>query len=70
VVSFTPLPLYSQGKSPQYPFDRRLAGPQSRPGLSGEEKILGPKWASVKSENMHARKILLNNIILDVAQLF
>jgi hypothetical protein len=29
VVSFTPQPLYSQGKSSRYPLDRRLGGPQS-----------------------------------------
>jgi hypothetical protein len=40
VVSFTPLPLYPQGKSPQYLLDRRLGGPQSRSGWRGEEKIL------------------------------
>jgi hypothetical protein len=28
-VSFTPRPLYLQGKSPQYPLDKRLGGPQS-----------------------------------------
>jgi hypothetical protein len=28
VVSFTPRPLYPQGKSPWYPLDRRLGGPQ------------------------------------------
>jgi hypothetical protein len=38
VVSFTPLPLYSKGKSPWCPFDRRLGGPQSRSGRVGEEK--------------------------------
>jgi hypothetical protein len=27
MVSFTPGPLYPIGKSPQYPFDRRLGGP-------------------------------------------
>jgi hypothetical protein len=32
------LPL---GKSPRYPLDRRLGGPQSRSGRRGEEKILG-----------------------------
>jgi hypothetical protein len=32
VVSFTPQPLYPQGKSPLYPLDRRLSGPQSRSG--------------------------------------
>jgi len=29
VVSFTPRPLYRRGKSPRYPLDRRLGGPQS-----------------------------------------
>jgi hypothetical protein len=32
--SFTPRPLYPRGKSPLYPFDRRLGGPQT----SGEKK--------------------------------
>jgi hypothetical protein len=40
VVSFTPLPLYPRGKSPRYPLDRRLGGPQSRSERFGEEKIL------------------------------
>jgi hypothetical protein len=40
VVSFTPLPLYLRRKSPQYPLNRRLGGPQSRSGQCGEEKIL------------------------------
>jgi hypothetical protein len=30
VVGFRLRPLYSQGKRPWYPFDRRLSGPQSR----------------------------------------
>jgi len=39
VVSFTPWPLYPQGKSPWYPLDsRRLAGPLSRSGRDVEEK--------------------------------
>jgi hypothetical protein len=32
MISFTPRPLYSQGKSPLYPLDRRLGGSQSRYG--------------------------------------
>jgi hypothetical protein len=36
VDSFTPRPLYPQGKSSWYPLDRRLGGPQSRSGR-GEE---------------------------------
>jgi hypothetical protein len=42
VVSFTPRPLNSRGRSPRYPLDRRLGGPQSRSGRRGEEKILCP----------------------------
>jgi hypothetical protein len=38
VVSFTPRPLYPQRKSPWYPLDRRLGGPQSRSGRGGEKK--------------------------------
>jgi hypothetical protein len=38
LVSFTPRPPYSQGKSPQYPLDRWLGGPQSRSGRGNEEK--------------------------------
>jgi hypothetical protein len=37
VVSFTHWPLYPQEKSPWYPPDRRLGGPQSRSGRSGEK---------------------------------
>jgi hypothetical protein len=37
VVSFIPRPLYPKGKSPRYPLDRRLGGPQSRNERSGEK---------------------------------
>jgi hypothetical protein len=40
VVNFTPRPLHPRGKSPRYPLNRRLGGPQSRSGRFGEEKIL------------------------------
>jgi hypothetical protein len=30
--------VYLQGKSPWYPLNRRLGGPQSRSGRGGEEK--------------------------------
>jgi hypothetical protein len=39
VVSFTPRSLYPQGKSPWYPLDRRLSGPQSRSGRGVKRKI-------------------------------
>jgi hypothetical protein len=41
VVSFTPRPLYSHGKSPWYLLDRKLGGPQSRSGR-GQKKNLQP----------------------------
>jgi hypothetical protein len=34
--------LYPQGKSPWYPFNRRLGGPLSRSLQGGEEKISQP----------------------------
>jgi hypothetical protein len=38
VVSFMSRTLYSQEKSPWYPLNRRLGGPQSRCGRGGEKK--------------------------------
>jgi hypothetical protein len=35
-------PLYPEGRRPWYPFDRRLGGPHSRSGRSGEEKNSQP----------------------------
>jgi hypothetical protein len=46
VVSFTPRPLYPQGKRLRYPLDMRLGGPQSRSGHDGEETIPSPRWES------------------------
>jgi hypothetical protein len=42
VVSFTPRPLYPQGKSPCYLLDRRMDGLQSRSVHGGEEKNSQP----------------------------
>jgi hypothetical protein len=42
VVSFTTRLLYPQGKSPWYPLDRRLGGPQGLSGHGGEEKNSEP----------------------------
>jgi hypothetical protein len=52
VVSFTPRPLYSQGKRPQCPLDRRLGGPQSRSGHSVEEKNSQP-LAGIRTTPFH-----------------
>jgi hypothetical protein len=38
--------LYPQGKSPQYPLDRRLGGPQGQSGQGGEEKNPYAYWES------------------------
>jgi len=38
MVSFTPQPLYPQGKISWYSSDRRLGGPQNSSGRAGEEK--------------------------------
>jgi hypothetical protein len=38
VVKFTPWPLYSQVKSPQYPLNRRPGGSQIHFGCGGKEK--------------------------------
>jgi hypothetical protein len=40
VVGLTTLPLHPRGKSPRYPLDMRLGGPQNRYGPRKEEKIL------------------------------
>jgi hypothetical protein len=42
VVSFAPLPVYPQGKSPWYPLERRLAASQNHSGCVGEEKNSQP----------------------------
>jgi len=40
VVSFTPWPLYPQGKGTQYPLDRRLGEPQSRSGHGHANRLV------------------------------
>jgi hypothetical protein len=45
MVSFTPRPLYRQGKNPWYPLDRRLGGSQSFSGRGGEENSSQPPVA-------------------------
>jgi hypothetical protein len=43
-LTFTLQLLFSQGKSPQYPLDKRLVGPQSQSGYGKEKKIPYPYW--------------------------
>jgi hypothetical protein len=42
VVSFTPRPLYPQGKNPLYPLDKTLGEPKNSSGHGGEEKSSQP----------------------------
>jgi hypothetical protein len=55
MVSFTPLPLYSRGKSPRYPLYRRMGGPQSPSGHCGEEKNLAPAGNRTRAYQLVAR---------------
>jgi hypothetical protein len=55
MVSLTLRPLYPRGKSPQYPLDRRLGGPQSQSGRHGEMKILAPTRAQTPTPGHPAR---------------
>jgi hypothetical protein len=44
VASFKHRPLYPRGKSPRYPSDRSLGGPQNQPRQRGGEKNLAHIW--------------------------
>jgi hypothetical protein len=65
VVSFTPRPLYPQGKSPWYPLDRRLGGSQSRSGRGGEEKNSQPPPGVNTSVNWNLSKTEINRVLSD-----
>jgi hypothetical protein len=56
VVGFTHQTLYSQGKSPWYPLDRRLGGPQSCSGRGGEEKNSQPP-PGIENEGKKCRSV-------------
>jgi hypothetical protein len=55
VVIFTSRPLYPRGKSPWFPLDRRLGGPQNRSGRHGEKKILAPTGTRTPTSGRPAR---------------
>jgi hypothetical protein len=56
MVSFTPRQLYSQGKSPWYPTDRRLGGAQTR---WRREKLPAP--AGTRAPDHPARSLALGS---------
>jgi hypothetical protein len=70
MVSFTPFPLNSRGKSPRYPLDRRLGGPQSRSGRSGEEEIPGGGGEAVRSESIRVRVYGILNVSVNTTILY
>jgi len=49
MVSFMPWLLYPWGKSPQYPLDRRLGGPQGQSGCGGKENKKNISYWNVSS---------------------
>jgi len=55
------LPLYSQGKSGQYPFDRRLGGPKSQSGCFGEN-VLAPAGIQI-ADHAHSSSHYTNKAI-------
>jgi hypothetical protein len=67
VLSFTFRPLYPGERAPQYPLDRRLSGPQSWFGRSGEKKILDPtgiRTRPVSSQSLYRLRYLGSHIHL------
>jgi len=48
VVTLTPRPLYPQGKRPWYGLNKRVGGPQSRPGRGGEKNFQSDGKGKVK----------------------
>jgi hypothetical protein len=60
VVSFTPRPLYSRGKSPRYPLDRRLNGKFQY--IVYKKTVNGPYAAF----NYPMRAIRLSHLVLNV----
>jgi hypothetical protein len=70
VVSFTPRPLYPQGKNAWHPLDWRLGGPQSRSGRGGEQKNSQPPHPGNRTPetrsciNVRCRLLLLLLLLL------
>jgi hypothetical protein len=66
VISFSPPPphvLFTPGKDPHYPLDRRLDGPQSRTGQCGEVTLATAVSKTVSSFTIHI--IALDGMMMD-----
>jgi hypothetical protein len=65
VVSFTTQSLYPRGKSPQYPLDRKLGGPQNRSGRRREDCAIWALSLSLQNNNNNNNNIKPNVNISD-----
>jgi len=65
VVSFMPWPLYTGGKSPQYPLNIRLGGLRRRSGCDGEVKKI-PSSPPSRTESWSSSQQL---ILAELSQL-
>jgi hypothetical protein len=63
VVSFTPRPLYPRGKSPRYPLDRRLGGPQPVWTILRRENSWPPPGLELRSLGHPARSLSLYRLL-------
>jgi hypothetical protein len=62
VVSLIRRPLYPRRKGLQYPFDRKLGGPQSQSGRGGEEKnSQPPPGIEPDSSIPHTSRFIIHN---------
>jgi hypothetical protein len=67
MVRFTPLLLYSRGKSTRYPLDRRQCRPQSRSGLCEDEKN---RTASAHAVARHCTEIAFPAFMMYINYLY
>jgi len=66
LISFTPRPLYHQGKIPYYPLGRSLDGPQSRSERGGEEKNSQPLLAQFHTHKTTDKIIVLYILVFTI----
>jgi len=58
VVSFTPWPLYSQGKIPWYQLGRRLVGPRAIVDTVSKRKVPSPPPHELNPDHLTVQSIL------------